>query len=103
MKDDPNHPQKGEVVYLEDRPDNVVIAPDAFKVTDVDIPVRLPNGVVCGKARVVEGDDDEASVLIELESSHPAVASMLKTRILSVSLNEDFINNPDSYGRSIDQ
>ena len=96
-------PKKGEVVRLEDLPDGVVFGPDTFKVTDVDIPVRLPNGVVCGKARVIEGDDNEASVLIEVESSHPAVADLLKTRILEVSLVEAEALVQDTYIRSVDQ
>ena len=103
MKGDSNRPQKGEVVYLEDLPDNIVIAPDAVQVTDVDIPVRLPNGVVCGKARCVEGNDDDTSVLIELESSHPAVADLLKARIFEVSLVEADSLVQDTYIRSIDQ
>jgi hypothetical protein len=96
-------PKKGEIVYLEDLPDNVVIAPGAIRVTDVDVPVRLPNGVVCGKARVIEGDDMDVSILIEVESSHPAVAPLLKSGIFSISL-EEVNHKPTSWNtRSIDQ
>lgn len=80
-------PKKGEVVDLMDLPENVVFLPGAFQVTNVDVPVRLPDGTVGGKARVIQGDGDEVSVLVEIESSNPIVASLFKQdKLFAVSL-----------------
>jgi hypothetical protein len=57
----------------------------SVRVTEVDIPVTLPDGAVVGKARIVEGDGEDA-VLIELEAKNPAVASMLKTHLIGLSM-----------------
>jgi hypothetical protein len=78
-------PKKGQIVDLTNLPDNVVIASGAVRITDVDVPLYLPSGYICGKARVVEGDDEDA-VLIEVESSNPMVASLFKSEIIGLSL-----------------
>lgn len=57
----------------------------AVHITEVDIPVTLPDGAIVGKARIVEGDGEDA-VLIELEAKNPAVASMMKTHIIGLSM-----------------
>ena len=93
-------PKKGEVVYLEDLPDNVVIAPGAIQVTNVDIPVYSQNGSVIGKARVVEGDSDETSVLVELETNNPIVALLFKNSLIGLSVVS---KNDDPYGRTADR
>lgn len=57
----------------------------SVQVTEVDVPVYLPGGTTAGKARIVEGAGED-TVLIELEATNPAVASMLKARLVGISL-----------------
>lgn len=103
MKGDPNRPNKGDVVYLEDLPDHVTIAPGAIQVRDVEIPVRLPDGSVGGKARVIEGDDEDVSVLVEIESLTPNGASFFKNaRLFEVSLVTEEQMVQDTYIRTVD-
>jgi len=54
------------------------------KITEVDLPLSLPEGRVVGKARVIEGEGEDA-VLIEMESSNPIVASLIKEGLVGVS------------------
>ncbi|QED11603.1 hypothetical protein PP914_gp113 [Arthrobacter phage Qui] len=55
------------------------------RVTDVDVPVYLPGGTIAGKARIVEGEGEDA-ILIELEATNPVVVSMLKNSLVGISL-----------------
>ena len=56
------------------------------KITEVDVPVSLPDGRVVGKARVVEGDGEDA-VLIELESKDPIVAAFIKEQLVGIAIH----------------
>ena len=78
-------PKKGEIVYLEDLPENVMIAPDAVFITKVDVPVYLPDGTIGGKARIIEGEGEDA-VLIELETTNPIIALLFKTELIGMSI-----------------
>lgn len=81
-----NQLKKGQIIDLLNVPDNVVFSPDALRsITNVDVPLYLPDGTIGGKARVVEGDDEDA-VLIEVESSNPMVAQLFKREIIGISL-----------------
>lgn len=75
----------GQIIDLLNMPDNVVFSLDAFTITHVDVPLYLPDGSIGGKARVVEGDGDDA-VLIEVESSNPMVARLFKGEIIGISI-----------------
>lgn len=55
------------------------------QVTEVDLPVSLPDGQVIGKARVIEGEGEDA-VLIELESKDPIVAAFIKNQLVGLSI-----------------
>lgn len=77
--------RKSQIVDLLDIPDNVVFSPDAFPLTKVDVPLYLPNGTIGGKARIIEGDDEDA-ILIEVESSNPMITELFKGEIIGVSL-----------------
>lgn len=54
-------------------------------VTEVDVPVYLPGGTTAGKARIVEGEGED-TILIELEATNPAVAQLVKARLVGISL-----------------
>lgn len=77
-----------EIISLIDLPDNVVFARNAVKVTEVDVPLTLEDGTVVGKARVVEGDDNETTVLIELEATNPIVAGLFKSELVGMSISQ---------------
>jgi hypothetical protein len=77
--------REDQIVDLLDMPGHVVFSPDAFKITNVDVPFFLPDGTIVGKARVVEGDDEDA-VLIEVETTNPIVANLFKADIIGLSL-----------------
>jgi len=61
----------------------------AVQVTNVDVPVRLPDGTVCGKARVIEGRTDDATILVELEWDNPLVTKFFKSGLYEISLATD--------------
>jgi hypothetical protein len=78
--------KQSQIIDLLNMPDNVIFSPDALRqITEVDVPLYLPNGAIGGKARVLEGDDEDA-ILIEVESSNPMVAELFKARIIGISL-----------------
>lgn len=55
------------------------------RITEVDVPVYLPNGTITGKARIIEGEGEDA-VLIELEAMSPMMASLMKNQLIGISL-----------------
>lgn len=77
--------RRKQIIDLLNMPDHVVFSPDALQITNIDVPLYLPNGSIGGKARVVEGDDEDA-ILIEIESSNPMVAQLFKGDIIGISL-----------------
>lgn len=77
--------RRKQIIDLLNMPDHVVFASDALQITNLDVPLYLPNGAIGGKARVVEGDDEDA-ILIEIESSNPMVAQLFKGDIVGISL-----------------
>jgi hypothetical protein len=54
-------------------------------VTEVDVPVYLSNGTITGKARIIEGEGEDA-VLIELEAKNPEMVSLMKAQLVGISL-----------------
>jgi hypothetical protein len=73
-----------------------------IQVTNVDVPVRMPDGTVCGKARVVEGDSDEVSILVEIESNHPLIASLFKSQMCAISLFDEDVLMPGDDIREVE-
>lgn len=82
MVGDREHTADGSECWCE----KPVVEALGIRMTQVHIPVTLPDGTVVGKACIVEGEDPDTSVLVELENIDPTVVDLLKNALVGLSI-----------------